>query len=68
MGDALPPTHTETIHMAIRKPSGIAPTGLGRVRVGGATQTTPPGTSAKAQKRRTNNPVKWPAVKVKQKR
>jgi hypothetical protein len=54
--------------MAIKKPSGIAPTGLGRVRVGGATQTTPPGTSAKAQKRRSNHPVKWPAVKVKQKR
>ena len=53
--------------MAIKKPSGIAPAGLGRVRIGG-TQTTPPGTSAKAQKRRTNNPVKWPAVKVKQKR
>ena len=54
--------------MAIKKIAGTAPRGLGRVRTGGATQTTPPGTTAAAQKRRSKNPVRWPAVKVRQDR
>ena len=43
---------------------------MGKVRKNKAKEPKKAGTlaAAKAQKRRSNNPVKWPAVKVKQKR